>query len=53
MSAYRLEQRTQLAMRVLIDEYLAKGWVITNRCPLTIYRGRAGYKLQHGCLVSV
>ncbi len=53
MSTQRLEQRTQLALRGLIDNYLAKGWVITNRCPLTIYRGRAGYQLQNGCLVSV
>ena len=53
MSAQRLEQRTQLALRGLIDNYLAKGWLITNRYPLTIYRGRAGYQLQNGCLVSV
>ncbi len=53
MSAYRLEQRTHPALRLLIDSYLAKGWLITNRYPLAIYRGRAGYQLQNGCLVSV
>ena len=53
MSAQLLEQRTQLALRGLIDSYLTKGWLITNRYPLTIYRGRAGYQLQNGCLISL
>lgn len=53
MSAQLSEQRIQLNLRRLIDDYLAKGWIITNRHPLTIYRGRAGYQLQNGCLVSV
>lgn len=53
MSAQLLEQRTQLALRKLIEDYLNKGWIITNRHPLTIYRGRAGYQLRNGCLVSV
>ncbi len=53
MSAQRLEQRTQLALRGLIDNYLAKGWLITNRYPLTIRRGRAGYELRNWCLISL
>lgn len=53
MSAQLLEQRMQIKLRRLINDYLDKGWIITNRHPLTIYRGRAGYQLQNGCLVSV
>jgi len=46
-------RRVQQELRDLIDVYLKHGWLITNRYPLTIYRGRAGYQLQNGCLVSV
>jgi len=45
--------KAQSDLQIMIDNYLARGWVITKRDPLTLYRGRAGYQLQNGVLVSV
>lgn len=53
MSAQQLERRTHPQLRGLIDDYLAKGWEITNRHPLTIRRGRAGWELRNWCLSSL
>ena len=46
------EEREQ-QLQAMIDSYLSRGWVITKRDPLTLYRGRAGYQLQNGVLVSL
>jgi hypothetical protein len=47
-----LECRTQLALRRRIDEFLAWGWVISSRNPLTLERGRMRRQLRHGCIVE-
>ncbi len=48
----RPEERQQ-QLQAMIDSYLARGWVVTRKDPLTLYRGRAGYQLQNGVLVSL
>ena len=48
-----VERRKHPQLTNLIDDYLAKGWEITNRHPLTIRRGRAGYELRNWCLISL
>jgi len=45
--------KAQSDLHGMIDSYLSRGWVITKRDPLTLYRGRAGYQLQNGVLVSL
>lgn len=44
---------TQIALDAMIDSYVAKGYEITCTDPLTLRRGRAGYQLQNGVLVSL
>jgi hypothetical protein len=47
------DRRCHPQLTNLIDDYLAKGWEITNRNPLTIRRGRAGWELVNWCLRSL
>lgn len=47
-----LERRTQIPLRRRIDEYIAYGWTIASRNPLTLERGRMRRQLRHGCIVE-
>ena len=46
------ERRTQLDLRRTIDEFVARGWTVTGRNPVTFERGRMRRKVQHGCVVE-
>lgn len=47
------DRRNHPQLTNLIDDYLAKGWEITDRNPLTIRRGKAGWQLRNWCLSSL
>jgi len=46
------ERRTQLDLRRTINEFIARGWTVTDRNPVTFERGRMRRKVQHGCVVE-
>ena len=47
-----IEKRFQTDLREVVQRYLANGWRLTARDPLTLTRGRSGVTLRNGCLVS-
>lgn len=46
------EQRHLPALRAHIEQLLSKGWMISNRNPLTLHNGRRCYLVSHGMLIS-
>jgi hypothetical protein len=46
------DQRCLPELRAHIGNLLAKGWVISERTPLTLRSGRKTYQVLHGMLIS-
>lgn len=46
------EQRRLPALRAHIEQLLSKGWIISNRSPLTLQNGHRCYLVSHGMLIS-
>ncbi|VXC07165.1 conserved hypothetical protein [Pseudomonas sp. 8Z] len=46
------EQRHLPALRAHIETLLSKGWIISNRSPLTLQNGQRCYLVSHGMLIS-
>jgi hypothetical protein len=52
MESTQKEQRSLPALRAHINKLLAKGWVISERSPLTLQSGRKTYMVVHGMLIG-
>lgn len=46
------EQRRLPALRAHVEQLLSKGWIISNRNPLTLQNGHRCYLVSHGMLIS-
>lgn len=48
----RIERRTQIDKRTLVDQYLKNGWEIISRDPLKLQRGRHVKMFRKGILID-